>query len=273
MDFQKFPRTRHIEGSRHQMGDLENDKPISELVGRHLVVTEKIDGANCGLSFDTAGNLLLQSRGQYLSGGAREKHFDLLKTWAFAHSDRLRATLGQRYVMFGEWLYAKHTVYYDRLPHYFLEFDVYDRKTARFLSTLARRQLLGGLPIMPVPLLHEGHLASPGDLQGLLGTSGFKSTVWWNSLMEEAARSGNRAEFVERQTEKSDLAEGLYVKLEHGGYAQERFKFVRGDFLQAIEAADGHWLDRPILPNRLLDHVDIFAERLGLPGAYDELSH
>ena len=78
----KYPRTRHIEGSGIQAGD--DDLQVarwSELAGKHLVVEEKMDGANCGVSFDTDYSLLLQSRGHYLTGGPREKQFDLLKQW------------------------------------------------------------------------------------------------------------------------------------------------------------------------------------------------
>src|SRR5205807_2014548 len=32
--------------------------------------------------------------------------------------------LTDRYILYGEWLYAKHTVFYTDLPHYFLEFDI-----------------------------------------------------------------------------------------------------------------------------------------------------
>jgi hypothetical protein len=47
-------------------------------------------------------------------------------------------------VLYGEWLYAKHTIFYDRLPQYFLEFDVLDLESDAFLSTARRRELLGG---------------------------------------------------------------------------------------------------------------------------------
>jgi hypothetical protein len=36
---------------------------------------------------------------------------DLFKQWAHTHRAQFRERLGQRYVMYGEWLYAKHTVY------------------------------------------------------------------------------------------------------------------------------------------------------------------
>ncbi len=166
----KYPRTPHIEGSRLQPGDEDLDcVPFAALAGRHLVVEEKVDGANAALSFDAAGRLWLQSRGHFLTGGAREKHFDLFKQWAHCHADALRPALADRYVLYGEWLYAKHTVYYDALPHYFLEFDVLDRADDAFLSTERRRALLAGLPVVSVPVLREGAGASFKDLRALLG--------------------------------------------------------------------------------------------------------
>lgn len=270
MDIIKYPRTRHLEGSRLQVGDIGDDKPLAELKGQDLVVEEKLDGANCAISFDGAGNLLLQSRGHYLVGGGRERHFNLLKTWAHAHAHQFFPVLGSRYIMYGEWLYAKHTVFYDRLPHYFFEFDVLDRETGGFLSTAARRDRLHGLPIMPVPVLFTGALTSIDQVEGLVTRSLYKSQDWQTALTRAADASSSRADFVEKQTDDSDLAEGLYFKLERGGLVDDRFKFVRGDFHQAIQAADGHWLDRPILPNGLADGADIFAPMLGMKGAYDD---
>ena len=123
----KYPRTSHIEGSRLQPGDHDLASiPFAEIAGRYLVVEEKMDGANAALSFTEAGDILLQSRGHYLTGGPRERHFDLFKQWAHTHSSALWPVLGSRYVLYGEWLYARHTIYYDALPHYLLEFDVLD---------------------------------------------------------------------------------------------------------------------------------------------------
>ena len=142
-DIIKYPRTRHVRGSRFQHGDHDMEAvPWEELAGKHLVVEEKMDGANCGVSFTGLGTLMLQSRGHYLRGGPREKHFDLLKQWATSRRDDLWFLLGSRYVMYGEWMFAKHTMFYDALPHYFMEFDVLDRHTGTFLSTPARDLLL-----------------------------------------------------------------------------------------------------------------------------------
>ena len=69
----KYPRTRHLQGSRLQPGDEGLAAvPFADLVGRYLVVEEKVDGANAGIRFDRAGILKLQSRGHYLTGGLRE---------------------------------------------------------------------------------------------------------------------------------------------------------------------------------------------------------
>ncbi|MEL7349407.1 MAG: RNA ligase family protein [Pseudomonadota bacterium] len=269
MKLVKYPRTRHLEGSRLQIGDLNDHKPLSELRGETLVLEEKLDGSNCAISFDRDGGLLLQSRGHYLTGGGRERHFALFKTWAAAHAQRLNAVLGDRYVMFGEWLYAKHTVFYDQLAHFFFEFDVLDRREETFLDTPARAALLHGLPVMPVPVLHAGPVASLRQLEALVRPSLYKTPDWRAALSEAAAASGNRPDHVARQTEDSDLAEGLYIKLEQDGVVRERFKFVRAGFHQTIQAAEGHWLDRPILPNRLATGIDIFAPVLGVQGAYD----
>ena len=66
----KYPRTPHIEGSRLQPGDEDlRQIPFETIKNRHLVIEEKCDGANSAISFDDEGELLLQSRGHYLTGG------------------------------------------------------------------------------------------------------------------------------------------------------------------------------------------------------------
>ena len=88
VNLKKYPRTPHLEGSRLQPGDEDLSQiPFSCIQGKHLVVEEKVDGANSAISFDEDGTLLLQSRGHYLTGGYRERHYNLLKQWARIHQD------------------------------------------------------------------------------------------------------------------------------------------------------------------------------------------
>lgn len=258
----KYPRTPHIESSREQPGD-EDLESVSwdEIKGRHLVVEEKLDGANCGLTF-ADGEPWLQSRGHFLVGGQRERHFGLFKTWVGVHRADLEARLGERYTMYGEWLYARHTVFYDQLPHYLFEFDLYDRHTETFLSTPRRREILEGSPVTSVPVLHEGTLPSLAALRALVQRSLYKGPRWQESL-REAAASGESAQWgsVERavaETDPSDQAEGLYIKVEEGGVVVARYKWVRASFLTAIAQSESHWLTRPIVANQLADGVELF---------------
>lgn len=253
----KYPRTPHLQGSRLQPGDEDlSQVPFRTILGRRIVIEEKCDGANSAVSFDKDGSLLLQSRGHYLTGGYRERHYALFKQWAGVHRDALRQVLGCRYIMYGEWMYAKHTVYYDALPHYFLEFDVLDRKTGRFLDTPSRRALLAPLPVVPVPVLGEGVYTEPETVLNLLGPSRYKTGEHLAHLREDARQLGLDEERQCRETDRSDLMEGLYIKIEEEGQVAERVKFVRASFSQTVDASQSHWLDRPILPNRLSRPVD-----------------
>ena len=108
MDYKiiKYPRTRHIEGSRLQAGDEDlSQVPFSHIFGKHLVIEEKIDGANSAISFDGDGNLLLQSRGHYLHGGHKERHYNLLKQWANLNQDIFFDILDMRMLVIACGLY------------------------------------------------------------------------------------------------------------------------------------------------------------------------
>lgn len=153
----KYPRTAHLEGSRLQPGDEgSGHTPFSALEGLHIVSEEKLDAANAGISFNGSGDLLLQCRGHYLTGGGRERQFNLFKRWAQAHESRFLERLEDRYIVYGEWMHKLHSVFYNALPHFFLEFDVWDRVESCFLDTPSRHALLKGLPILSVPVLSQG---------------------------------------------------------------------------------------------------------------------
>jgi hypothetical protein len=255
----KYPRTRHIEGSRLQPGDEDLQAvPFEAIQGRHLVVEEKMDGANSAISFSEEGTLLVQSRGHFLSGGGRERHFDLFKRWANAHADAFRQALGQRYVAYGEWLYAKHTIFYDQLPHYWMEFDVLDRQEGAFLDTPRRRELLQELPLVQVHVLGRGPLATLDQLLELIGPSRFIRTGHLERLRQACLRQGLDPQRALQETDPSELMEGLYIKVEQEGVVPERYKYIRHSFLSAVLRADSHWHSRPIIPNQLREGAELF---------------
>lgn len=249
----KYPRTHHIEGSGLQPGDEDlSIVPFDDFAGRYLVVEEKMDGANSAVSFRADGKLLLQSRGHYLVGGERENHFDLLKAWAKRYTAELWDVLTDRYVMYGEWLYAKHSLFYTDLPHYFLEFDLLDKENGIFLSTQRRREVLARAPfVASVKVLHEGNVPSLQDLKAMVGPSHFIAPDYLRRLEAICKERKLNARQALAETDQSGLMEGLYIKVEEDGQVQKRYKYVRATFLQTVLNSNSHWLDRPIIPNGL----------------------
>lgn len=277
-EMRKYPRTRHICGSHFQHGDHDLEAvDFEELRGKHLVVEEKVDGANFGISFE-GGEMRLQSRGHFLRGGPRERQFELLKQWAATHEMALYELLGERYVCYGECMFACHTIWYDRLPHYFMEFDVLDTQTGKFLSTQARDNLLRGpnarVRIEPVRVMAAGYVKSLEEMKEMVGDSAFvdwtldelgrrraivrfhkalcaahnirRSSDGWMDVADHARFSELSAKY-----DVGPTMEGLYVKWEEDGEVKGRFKFVRDTFLSSIAGQDEHWHDRPILQNQL----------------------
>lgn len=251
----KYPRTPHLEGSKFQNGDSDKDAiPISELNNKYLVVEEKMDGANSGISFEE-GDLYLQSRGHYLTGGYREKHFDLFKSFAYNNIVELRDLLGDRYIMYGEWLYAKHTIFYDALPDYFMEFDIFDKLNKVFLSTYERMEMLKNHPynfiksVDVIKTIEQDNLIEK-DFSDLITKSSFITDDRFKKL--QSSISGRNLDYdiiILKETDQSDLMEGLYIKWEEDGIVKGRYKYVRASFLQTVVESNSHWLNRPIIKN------------------------
>ncbi|HEY7092672.1 MAG TPA: RNA ligase family protein, partial [Ktedonobacterales bacterium] len=168
-------------------------------------------------------------------------------------------TLGDRYVLYGEWLYARHTIFYTDLPHYFLEFDTLDTSDGVFLNTPARRELLRAAPfVRSVRVLQEGMVASAEALVALIGPSAFVSGPLAERLRAAAHARGLDPEQALRESDLSGLMEGLYIKVEEDGAVVERYKYVRAGFLQTVFDSESHWMDRPLIPNQLAPGVSLW---------------
>jgi len=221
-DFFRFPHTPHL--AWLGAGKPRDDKvlapqEVSEILAGDVVVEEKVDGANLGLSVSDDGELRGQNRGSYLELDAPQGQWKPLKRWLATRRQALIDALAPNLMLFGEWCYAVHSVRYTRLPDWFLAFDVYDRSTGAFWSVDRRNELAGTLGIVTVPELSRGRY-SVESLQSLLG----KSQV------------------------ADGQAEGLYVRREASGLLRARAKLVRAEFARAIEV---HWSKRKLEENQL----------------------
>jgi len=220
-DFFKFPSTPHLAPLTGV--DIRGDKALLEserddFLQHNLVVEEKVDGANLGISFDSEGNIRAQNRGSYLPlpGSGQWKK---LGDWLTPRTDTLFEHLSDHFILFGEWCYAQHSVYYDLLPDWFLGFDVYDKRFGQFLSSKRRDALFMEMCIAQVPVLARGHFAYP-EVQQLLSTSKLSS----------------------------EPAEGIYLRFDQDDWLAQRAKLVRPAFIQAVEQ---HWSRSAIRPNQL----------------------
>ena len=240
-DFIKYPRTPHLFGSKGTDDDKHLGQKESEafIADPSLIVEEKIDGTNVGMHFNSRGRMVLQCRGHEITEGMHPQ-YDLFKQWTAMKRPVLEGMLGGRFILYGEWLYAKHSVHYRKLPHYFFEFDIYDKDAAQFLALEARLKLLEGTGIHTVPVIHRGTVNTT-KLQSLIGPSAFDSV------------------FDNPASGKTDnLMEGLYVRTEAAGYVTGRAKIVRSEFVEKIKQSE-HWQHQKMVPNELAEGVDIWS--------------
>lgn len=260
----KYPSTRHLAGSGIQKGDSRETVPFSALRGEgvRVVYEEKVDGANAAFSFDAAGEPVLQSRGHALDirdrSVFRERHFNHLKSWIDLHADCLLERFEDRYQVFGEWLGVTHSVFYDALPDLFLEFDILDKHTGQFLDTASRHALCAGLPITSVPVLYEGEARDLAHLRSLVTRSLYQTPDWRDAMSDACALQGDDFERRLAKMDTSDLAEGIYVKVEKGGFVVDRLKWVRETFVQTLIDGDEHWQSRFPVPNLLREASDSY---------------
>lgn len=222
-NFFRFPHTPHLawlgEGSPRDDKVLSPNE-VTALLAGDVVVEEKLDGANVGLSLGPNGNLRAQNRGQYLA----EPHagqFARLPTWLAQHSEGLRRALKPNQILFGEWCAARHSLGYASLPDWFLLFDVYDRSADRFWSSARRNALARSAGLVTVPQVLHGK-ATASTLKKL--------------VVDTASRF------------RAGALEGVVIRRESVDWCEARAKLVRPDFTQAI---DTHWRKRALEWNRI----------------------
>ncbi|CUS10242.1 unnamed protein product [Tuber aestivum] len=220
LSMRKFPRTRHLlnlgGATRDDLIIPETDLP--RYFSRSVTIEEKIDGANLGFSLSSDLSVLVQNRSHYVSS-SEAAQFAQLDRWLGSHGPALISvlhrdpTLPERFILFGEWAAALHTVPYTTLPDVFLAFDLYDRLEDRFATPGILRGVLSGSGIHAVPILWEGGVLDEGEL----------------------------LKFLDRKsTFGEEVVEGVVVRWDSG----ERAKVVRSGFV-----AGRHWSKNMMVKN------------------------
>ena len=218
----KFPRTRHIQNIGSATRDdliMSADEVHSSYLNRHLCVEEKIDGANMGISIRN-NKICAQNRSHFV-GSAYHAQFRYLDKWIHQHSDELWSVLeSDRYILYGEWVYARHSIHYTSLPDWFVAFDMYDCLEQKFWCRSRLEKLLEGTSIALIPVIADKTFATLQELRSLVQT---KSSFY------------------------NGVVEGVYVRFCDDQWVTDRGKIVRSDFL----SGDEFWSKGGVHPNLL----------------------
>jgi hypothetical protein len=208
-----YPRTPHVPykanlGVNDVLASNEDAKIIMQ--SKKVEITEKIDGANCGMALIN-GEPVIRNHTHilnkaYSKNTPAKKQFASIFNWFYQNKKKFEILNEQgSFSVFGEWLVAQHGILYDALPEWFIAFDLYDYKAEQFIESISARKILQESGFELVPQLFYGEITNFEQIhQMTTGVSAFTSS----------------------------LMEGVYLKLTTGDYISHRFKMVREDFVQ-----------------------------------------
>lgn len=211
----KYPRTAHLP---YSPGGTSDDRRIESVEGflcTSIVLTEKMDGSNVCLEREAC---FARSH----ASAPNHPSFDAFK----AMHAVVRSRIGEGIQIFGEWLYAKHSIAYDQLPSYLMVFGVRDIVKGTWASWAEVEMWADelGAPTVPV-LAKEEWLNREWKLQQLV-----------ESLASMPSRCGGSREgiVVRKAGEFSDA-----------DFATSVAKWVRKDHVQT----EDHWKNQAIVRN------------------------
>lgn len=234
-DYIKYPSTRHLPWSHERDDDDTAHDSIEFLTGYPLIATVKMDGGNCMLVKDTDEPIRARNGRQ-----ADKEHFDMAKQWYW--NNNLYQEIPEYMQVFGEWLYAKHSIHYGcdceeecedvgpPLRDYFQVFGMYDTRYNLWLSWHETVELATewGLTMAPYATDVYGELYFDEPYEA------------WDVLYDLS------------QKVVDDGHEGIVVRSAHPfhyGQIDERLgKYVRPGH---VKDGETHWSKRPLVQNNL----------------------
>jgi len=198
----KYPRTFHLPWSE---GCTDDDKIMDSTAafeGREVIVTEKMDGENTTLYHDG------------LHARSIDSGYHPSRTWVQNWWSSISYNLPSHLRICGENVYARHSISYHDLPHFFLAFSVWEGD--RCWGWDATTNLCAALGVHLVPVLYEG------------------------VYDERKIRSLYREE-----------TEGYVIRTRER-FAAESFSQSVGKFVRKGHVTtDDHWMHQAIIPNEL----------------------
>ncbi len=203
----KFPKIPHL----INLGAATRDDKILSAsdvktwinANHHVIIEEKIDGANIGIWIsaeeveeeDSIANpplnkgekkrkyknyqIMVQNRSHYINQ-YYHKQFEKIHLWLQAHQYELYDLLiPNETILYGEWVYAKHSISYNQLPDYFIAYDLYSisRNSFDARDVFTKKMAEKASSITTVPILYRGKISSLEEIVAYVnGPSTYSTT-------------------------------------------------------------------------------------------------
>lgn len=201
---------------------LEEDE-VKELLSGRITLEEKVDGGVVGLAWNGEKHLAI-GKHSMISYNDNSKKFYGLNNWIYQNYEKIqKIPLG--WIIYGEWLRARHNISYDMLEDFFYVFDIWDGH--RYLESQSRSEFLYKLGFAEVPIIYTG---TDLDVEDIL-------------CIADGLSVSNKSRISSTET-----MEGVVIK----NYEKQLYgKYVRREFMKSIEI---HWLKSPLVENKLASY-------------------
>jgi hypothetical protein len=152
----KYNRTYHLPFSPGATSDDKISRNIDSLLGVDIVITEKLDGENTGM---TDNGVYARSHAAFTTSPWSREVRQL-------YDMKVRGNLGEEVFLFGENLEGIHSIEYTNLKSYFYIFGVRDNNIWIPWKSVEEYSYL--LDIPTVPVLFRGKVESEKELKALV---------------------------------------------------------------------------------------------------------
>jgi hypothetical protein len=161
----KYPRTTHLPWSPGTTSDDKIMHDISPLLGKTVVITEKMDGENTNMYSDRIHARSIDSKDH------DSRH------WVKGLWGSIKNEIPDGWRICGENLYAKHSLYYEELPTYFMVFSIWNERN-ECLSwndtvDVCRMLNLAVVPVIGVMTFDEKYLRELASKLDINKTEGY----------------------------------------------------------------------------------------------------
>lgn len=215
---EKYPRTFHFPFSEGATNDDRIQSDWQSILQHELVVTEKLDGENS----------CIKSSGVYArSHGAVNRNPWARPMWDIW--ERVGHTLGDLHI-FGENMYAVHSITYAEMEHYFYIFAIRDGDTWLSWNEVLEYAQILELPVTPV--VQRGHFT--------------EQTL--KNLIAQQQRNGSLL---------GGVSEGVVCRIaaafSDAAFSESVLKYVRKNHVQTDEHWSRNW-QKAVLRSEKPDH-------------------